>query len=405
MADNAIAKVRANLLLLGRTGNGKSEFVNFVLGEHVAETGCGVPVTQEFDRYEYVLKDGLPITIFDSKGLEVDQLDLITENIRAFIQKKNSSPSLNEWFHAVFYFINSGRARLENYEKELIRNIGKITKQPVYTVLTHCYENITETESELTDIIHTIDSAADTVFRINMIEKTDRLKRTKKVFGRAEIEKALPDILWENTARKLADTYASNLCGGLRETIDNLEEQKLLCIAEHDGLVLQAVPEMIQEEFEKKAGPIIREFFKTQKQDLDRMSDDFNELYFSLIRELDSNITEKIEPAALTSHVFSDQIYESVMTIAKATLDSKMNSDTLHEILNEIKKTLFPKRYYPEYYQKLEILFYDGLRRWIPSANVISQSVYEALKTQRKNSLSSIAKKKRKTPNNHTFTD
>ena len=124
------------------------------------------------------------------------------------------------------------------------------------------------------------------------------------------------------------------------------------------------------------------------------MTDDFNELYFSLVRELDSNITEKIKPAALTSHLFSDQIYESVMTIAKDTLDSNMNPDTLHEILNEIKKPLFPKRYYPDYYQKLEKLFYDGLRRWIPSANVISQSVYEALKAQRKKHYPVLSRRK-----------
>ena len=60
----------ANILLLGKTGVGKSSFINYFIGQPLAKVGDGRPVTQDYFT-PYEIADGeYPIRIFDTKGLE-----------------------------------------------------------------------------------------------------------------------------------------------------------------------------------------------------------------------------------------------------------------------------------------------------------------------------------------------
>ena len=60
----------AKILLLGKTGTGKSSFINYFIGKDVAKTGVGKPVTQGYC-IEYDYSNGkYPIKIFDNQGFE-----------------------------------------------------------------------------------------------------------------------------------------------------------------------------------------------------------------------------------------------------------------------------------------------------------------------------------------------
>ena len=52
-----------NVMLLGKTGVGKSTLINNLFNERIAETGIGRPVTQEIRQYS---KEKYPLTIFPS---------------------------------------------------------------------------------------------------------------------------------------------------------------------------------------------------------------------------------------------------------------------------------------------------------------------------------------------------
>src|SRR5690606_41048071 len=59
-----------NILLVGKTGVGKSTLINNVFRERLAATGIGKPITQHLRR---ISKEGLPIVLYDTKGLELNE--------------------------------------------------------------------------------------------------------------------------------------------------------------------------------------------------------------------------------------------------------------------------------------------------------------------------------------------
>jgi len=58
-----------NILIAGRTGVGKSTLVNAVFQGNFATTGQGRPITQNTRE---IKKEGIPLTLFDTRGLELE---------------------------------------------------------------------------------------------------------------------------------------------------------------------------------------------------------------------------------------------------------------------------------------------------------------------------------------------
>ena len=79
--EKAKAKIKdVNILIVGKTGVGKSTLVNAVFDGNLATTGSGKPVTQEIVEYR---KEGIPIVLTDTKGLEIKDYQKILNEIES----------------------------------------------------------------------------------------------------------------------------------------------------------------------------------------------------------------------------------------------------------------------------------------------------------------------------------
>lgn len=134
MLDKALEEMgHINLIIAGKSGVGKSTLINSVFRQNVASTGVGKPVTEKMNVYE---KEGIPLRIFDTKGLELDakaQDDTI-KGINDLIRRQHRPGDVREYIHCIWYCFNAGSARVEDFELDFIRKLS--SDVPVVAVIT-----------------------------------------------------------------------------------------------------------------------------------------------------------------------------------------------------------------------------------------------------------------------------
>lgn len=130
-----------NVMVLGKTGVGKSTLINNMFSAHLAETGVGKPVTKEIQKFE---KPGLPLAIYDTPGLELDgsnALEQLLEDVTAIAKSGRKSGDVNQMIHCLWYCIATPSHRFESTEIEFLRRVSAQsgTGIPVIVVLTQSY--------------------------------------------------------------------------------------------------------------------------------------------------------------------------------------------------------------------------------------------------------------------------
>lgn len=134
-----------NILALGKTGAGKTSLLNYLYGLELP-VGAGLPKTGKGIHETTFVREGVIYHIFDSWGLEADSLPEWRKEVLALAGKRNTSPRMNEWFHAIYYCFSANSARIEDVEvDEVIAPLLKMGSK-VIVVLTNAEDGFRKKE-------------------------------------------------------------------------------------------------------------------------------------------------------------------------------------------------------------------------------------------------------------------
>ena len=199
--NNDLGKECLNIIITGKSGAGKSSFLNYLIGQEHFRTGVGEPVTQSyFEDFIYKAHDtNVVYHLYDTKGIEptttIECSKLILDEIH-----KRDKKSMFEWIHTVYYCIAASSKRIEKFEIDFINELKKYAS--IVILLT---KKDLVTNSDINSLISQIELEIGT--KVQIVPVCSVEQRTRKGIstkeGKDDVLKASFLGLWE----KLANTY------------------------------------------------------------------------------------------------------------------------------------------------------------------------------------------------------
>lgn len=122
---------KVNIIIAGKTGVGKSTLINAIFQGNMAQTGQGRPVTKQTRE---ITKEGIPVSIFDTRGLEIAEYKETIGELETFISKRNSDPDYMKHIHIAWVCISEGSRRIEDAEIALVKELARYV--PVVGIIT-----------------------------------------------------------------------------------------------------------------------------------------------------------------------------------------------------------------------------------------------------------------------------
>ena len=162
---------KLNIMVMGKTGAGKSTLINNVFSRNLAQTGIGKPVTQAIRKYEI---EDFPLAIYDTPGLELGGENAIDSLLKESkeVLSKGAMKGISESIHCIWYCVSTPSHRFEEAEVEFIKKFldeASIYSVPVIIVLTQSYSKkdakalMSEIEKENLNVVQIVPVLASDV--------------------------------------------------------------------------------------------------------------------------------------------------------------------------------------------------------------------------------------------------
>lgn len=122
---------RVNILIAGKTGVGKSTLINAIFQGDFAKTGQGKPITKHTRQ---IKKSGIPLRIFDTRGLELDGVGKSVEELEHLVGKLRRSKDRNKHIHCAWFCLSEDSRRVEDGELLMLKMLARHV--PVLVLIT-----------------------------------------------------------------------------------------------------------------------------------------------------------------------------------------------------------------------------------------------------------------------------
>ncbi len=207
---------KLNIMVLGKTGVGKSTLINNVFSHNLATVGVGKPVTDEVRKYEI---EGFPLAIYDTPGTElggVNGIDKrikdITQHISKGVTEANRSGKIDEAIHCIWYCVSTASHRFEEAEKDFIQKfLGETAKYnvPVIVVLTQSYSK--KDAKELKNVIEAENLNVAQVVPVLAQDYVIDDEYTAKAYGLDVLVEVMNNVIPDAIRETLASVQKANL--------------------------------------------------------------------------------------------------------------------------------------------------------------------------------------------------
>lgn len=334
------------LLVIGKTGVGKSAFCNFLFGKNIFESVAGRPVTEGIQQHQFKLND-TDVVIYDTEGIEVGNVDKVKEYIDEVF---GYTYSKTEDIHGVFYVINASSARIESFEVNLIRQFVKHRNLPVFVILTH-------SDVANKDQIQGIYSQLKSVEGLNIIPLCTvqkKLRGGRKLVSDDELKafhNTLTTLFFEKSGRYylyhnifiLFDKFSETIYQLKREALQEIEQANLSIfnITEWEDKLekIAANFEDRLESFEPQFENILEQFTNIESALSPHLkSNPYNDLeeIFEKNFDFDLEIEEIDSMKKLQSHIETIESDDSFLSKVGAGLSLGYKAITIESTLKEI---------------------------------------------------------------------
>lgn len=213
---------KKRILLIGKTGVGKSTLINAIFDFNLAETGFGRPITMEERPKKYEYNTQPDIELFDSRGIEIDPnygVEINYNKIKNFI---NEQFQKNEPLDAIWYCITG--TRMEVVELELVKKLKALYKDNSLTSVIVYTQSYFEEDfiAMKNDLITKIDNE---LIILNVLAKMKKMGNTIiKSFGIGELLSRTKSLIESNSNLVLLSTAKTKA----EKKLEDFIEEKII---------------------------------------------------------------------------------------------------------------------------------------------------------------------------------